>query len=271
MSDSCTHDCSTCSSDCGGSTETLKEPLHPDASVGKVFAIAGSKGGVGRSTVAALLASQLQKQGYSTAVFDADITGPSIPTAFGITAKAVTDDRGIFPMETDGGVQIMSVNLIIPNPTDPVLARGTLVENTIKKFWSDVIWEDVDFMFIDLPAGTGEIPIAILRHLPVDGMIIVTGPQSIAGMMTEKTAKMAKALNIPVAALVENMAYYRCEDSGKEVNIFGESSLPQLAAKIGTSLTARLPIDSKLCAAFDNGEIESYETDSLDEIINRII
>ena len=249
----------------------MKEPLHPDASVGRVFAVAGSKGGVGRSSVAALLASRLQKQGYSAAVFDADITGPSIPTAFGITARAVTDDRGIFPMETDSGVQIMSVNLIIPNPTDPVLARGTLVENTIKKFWSDVIWEDVDFMFIDLPAGTGEIPIAVLRHLPVDGMIIVTGPQAISGMMTEKTAKMAKALNIPVAALVENMAYYKSKDTGKSINIFGESGLSELAAKIGTSLTARIPIAPELCAAFDSGKIESFETDALDEIINRII
>ena len=271
MSDSCTHDCSTCSSDCGGSNEVLKEPLHPDASVGRVYAVAGGKGGVGRSSVAALLASRLQKQGYSAAVFDADITGPSIPTAFGVTTRAVTDDRGIFPMETDSGVQIMSVNLIIPNPTDPVLARGTLVENTIKKFWSDVIWEDVDFMFIDLPAGTGEIPIAVLRHLPIDGMIIVTGPQAVTGMITEKTAKMAKALNIPVAALVENMAYYKDEDTGKEVNIFGESKLNDLAAKIGTSLTARLPIDPHLCDSFDRGEIETYETDALDEIINRII
>lgn len=268
MSDSCTHDCSTCSSDCGDRSEAVKEPLHESASVGKVFAVAGGKGGVGRSTVAALLAVRLQKQGYQTAVLDADLTGPSVPFAFGLNGRATVDERGIFPAESENGTQIISVNLMIPNPADPVLARGALVENTIKKFWSEVIWEDVDFMFIDLPAGTGEIPIAVLRHLPVDGVIMVTSPSELSYMITGKSLKMAKALKIPVAAIVENMSGYACAECGAQQAIFGKSHLEALASQSGVPLTARLPLSHDISAAVDSGRVEELDISAFDELID---
>ncbi len=270
MDDNCTHDCSTCTSDCE-SHEQPREPLHPQAEVRKVFAVPGSKGGVGKSTITALCAARMQSRGKYTAVFDADITGPSIPTAFGVTAKAAIDERGFFPLETENGTQIMSVNSIIPNPADPVLARGALVENTIKKFWSEVIWEDVDIMLIDMPSGTGEVVMSVLRHLPIDGAIVITTPQDIASLMTEKTLKMAKALGIPVCALVENMAYFKCPDCGKTHELFGDGMLSELAAKYEIETVVKLPLDTDICKAFDSGTIEELDIPALDDVIRAVL
>ena len=269
--DDCTHDCSTCGSDCASKSSAPETaPLNENSRVGRVYAVMGGKGGAGRTTVACLLASLLQKKGYQTAVLDADITGPGVPSAFGLSGRITPSSFGMFPMETENGTQVISVNLIIPNPTDPVIARGTLVDNTLKKFWSETIWEDVDVMFVDFPAGTGEVPLSLMRTLPLDGAILVTTPQELAAMITEKSVKMAKALKLPAVGLVENMAFYRCPDCGNEHGLFGESRVKALAERYGIGLTARLPLDPALTAAMDAGEIESYETNAFDDILNWI-
>lgn len=267
--DDCTHDCSTCGSDCSSKSSVPETaPLNENSRVGKVYAVMGGKGGAGRTTTACLLASLLQKKGYQTAVLDADITGPSAAAAFGLSGRITPSSFGMFPMESEEGTQVISVNLMIPNPTDPVIARGTLVDNTIKKFWTNTIWEDVDIMFVDLPAGTGEVPLSVLRNLPVDGAVIVTTPQELAAMITEKSVKMAKALKIPVVGLVENMAYFRCPDCGKQQDIFGKSHAEELSKRFQIDITARLPLDPELTAAMDEGQIETYDTDAFDSILN---
>ncbi|MBQ8830144.1 MAG: P-loop NTPase [Oscillospiraceae bacterium] len=268
--ENCTHDCSTCSSDCGSNAGPQKAPLNPYASVDKVFAVLGSKGGTGKSAVAALLASQLQNSGTQCAILDADLTGPTIPAAFGLKGRIYADERGMFPVESDTGVQIASVNSLIPRATDPVLARGNIVENTLKKFWSDILWEDVRAMFIDMPSGTGEIPITVLQHLPIDGLIVVTTPQEIATMLAHKTLKMAKALNIPVVALIENMATYKCPDCGNEHHIFGSSKVKALAKEFDINYTAQIPFDADIIECMDNGTIDTCDVPIMFNIAARI-
>jgi len=267
MSEECTHDCSSCASDCSGSTRNDAPPLHPDASVRRVYAVCGSKGGVGRSTVTALLASLVQKKHLQAAILDADITSPCIPCFFGLSGRVSPDDRGMFPMESQSGVQVMSVNLIIPTASDPVLARGSLVDNTLKKFWAEVIWEDVDLMLVDMPAGTGEVSLSVMRNLPLDGIIVVTEPGRAAAIMTEKTLKMAKALKLPVVGMVVNRA--------TGLGTPGETSLPAgyaaaLAKQYGVTLSVSLPYDPQLAAFSDDGEIEMFNTDILDPFLDRI-
>lgn len=268
--DNCTHDCSTCSSDCGGSTGPQKAPLNEYASVHRVFAVLGSKGGTGKSAITALLAAQMQNSGTQTAILDADLTGPSIPTAFGLRGRIYADDRGMFPVESDTGIQIASVNSLIPRATDPVLARGNIVENTLKKFWSEILWEDISVMFIDMPSGTGEVPITVLQHLPIDGVIVVTTPQEIATMLAHKTLKMAKALNLPIVALIENMATYKCPDCGNEHPIFGASRVKELAKEFDIRYTAQVPFDPDIVEYFDNGTIESCDVPIMFNIAARI-
>lgn len=268
--ENCTHDCSTCSSDCGGSNAPQKAPLNDYASVDRVFAVLGSKGGTGKSAVTALLAAQIQRSGTQTAILDADLTGPSIPTAFGLKGRIYADDRGMFPVESDSGILIASVNSLIPRATDPVLARGNIVENTLKKFWSEMLWEDVSVMFIDMPSGTGEVPITVLQHLPIDGIIVVTTPQDVATMLCHKTLKLAKALNIPVVALLENMATYKCPECGNEHSIFGESKLKALADEYGIRYTAQIPFDPDIVECFDTGTIEECDVPIMFNIAARI-
>ena len=261
MSEECTHDCSTCGSDCDSRTETTAAPLHEDASVRRVYAVCGAKGGVGRTAVTALLASAVQKKHVQAAVLDADVTGSCVPAAFGLTGRVTPDSFGMFPMETQSGIQVIGVGLIIPDPTDPVIARGTLVDNTLKKFWSEVIWEDVDLLLVDMPAGTGEVPLSVMRNMALDGVIVVTEPGKAAAMMTEKTLKMARALKIPVAALVDNRA-----DVSAELT----DSTAELAEKYRVRQVIRLPYDPLLAAFMDAGEIEMYNTDALDPLIDRL-
>ena len=261
MNEECTHDCSTCGSDCDSRTDTGAVSLHEDASVRRVYAVCGAKGGVGRTTVAALLASCVQKKHVQAAVLDADITGSCVPAAFGLTGRVTPDTFGMFPMETQSGIQVIGVNLIIPDPTDPVIARGTLVDNTLKKFWGEVIWEDVDLLLVDMPAGTGEVPLSVMRNMALDGVIVVTEPGRAAAMMTEKTLKMARALKIPVTALVVNRAGLASDlEDGSE----------ELAEKYRVTQTIRLPYDPQLAAFMDEGEIEMYNTDILDPLIDRL-
>lgn len=267
----CTHDCSSCSSNCDErKTESLLAPANPMSRVQKVIAVVSGKGGVGKSLVASLLASRLRQQGKNTAILDADITGPSIPRIFGIHERAMSGEFGIFPAKSGEGVKIMSINLLLEKDTDPVVWRGPIVAGVIKQFWSEVVWEDVDYMFVDMPPGTGDVPITVFQSLPVDGIVIVTSPQELVSMIVEKAMNMAEMMNIPVLGIVENMSYFECPDCHSRHNIFGVSNLENIAAGYGVKCTARLPLDARLPKLCDAGQIEKYKTDALDELIAKL-
>ena len=263
-SENCNHNCSSCGSDCSERKESFLEATNEFSNVKKVIGVISGKGGVGKSIVTSLLAVVMKRQGYQTAILDADITGPSIPKAFGVKEKAKGNEAGILPNETVMGIKMMSVNLLLPDETDPVIWRGPVIAGTVKQFWTDVIWEDVDYMFVDMPPGTGDVPLTVFQSLPVDGIIIVTSPQELVSMIVGKAVKMAKRMNIPILGLVENMSYAVCPDCGKELKIFGESHLDEIAKEYEIEHTAKLPIDSKLSAAMDKGSIELFEGTWLD-------
>jgi Mrp family chromosome partitioning ATPase len=214
--------------------------------------------------VTSLMAVLMNRRGHHTAVLDADITGPSIPKAFGLHTKAEACDFGLLPVKTVGGIDVMSVNLLLKNEDDPVVWRGPVIAGTVKQFWSEVVWDDVDFMFVDMPPGTGDVPLTVFQSLPLDGIIIVTTPQELVSMIVGKAVKMAKLMNIPVLGIVENMSYVQCPDCGKKINVFGESKLDEVAAGHGLKVLGRLPIDPKLTAACDRGAVEKFEGDWLD-------
>ena len=253
----CTHDCSSCGENCASRVEDFRKNLHEGASVRKVIAVVSGKGGVGKSLVTSLLASEMQRRGYNAAVLDADITGPSIPKSFGITEHARGTEEYLLPVMTHTGLQIMSINLILENETEPVVWRGPVIAGAVTQFWTDVLWTDVDYMFVDLPPGTGDVPLTVFQSLPIDGVIIVTTPQDLVGMIVAKAVNMANMMNVPVLGLVENMSYFKCPDCGKEHAIFGESKVEQIAKEFGIEHTARLPIDPVIAAMVDAGEVES--------------
>lgn len=263
----CTHDCSTCSQSCGDRTQpqSFLEKPHELSNIKKVIGVVSGKGGVGKSMVTSLLAVTMQRRGFKTAVLDADITGPSIPKAFGLHDKAMGDNNGIYPVMTKTGIEVMSVNLLLPDETDPVVWRGPVIANTVKQFWTDVIWNDVDYMFVDMPPGTGDVPLTVFQSLPIDGIIVVTSPQELVSMIVGKAVKMAEMMNVPVLGIVENMAYYECPDCKSRHSIFGESHIEEVAAKYGINSTAGMPINPKLAAACDKGMIELFEGDWLDK------
>ena len=263
----CTHDCSTCSQSCGDRTQpqSFLEKPHELSDIKKVIGVVSGKGGVGKSMVTSLLAVTMQRRGFKTAVLDADITGPSIPKAFGLHEKAMGDNNGIYPVMTKTGIEVMSVNLLLPDETDPVVWRGPVIANTVKQFWTDVIWNDVDYMFVDMPPGTGDVPLTVFQSLPTDGIIVVTSPQELVSMIVGKAVKMAEMMNVPVLGIVENMAYYECPDCKSRHSIFGESHIEEVAAKYGINSTAGMPINPKLAAACDKGMIELFEGDWLDK------
>ena len=259
MSD-CTHDCSSCGESCGERTEEFdfRAPANELSHIGKVIAVVSGKGGVGKSTVTCSLAAAMAQRGKKVAVLDADITGPSVPTAFGIHEHAVGSELGIYPVVSAGGVKIMSLNLLTENETDPVVWRGPVIAGTVKQFWSDVIWGDVDYMFVDMPPGTGDVPLTVFQSLPVDGVIVVTSPQDLVSMIVTKAVKMAEMMDIPILGLVENYSYFKCPDCGKEHAIFGESKVDKVAADLGVKVLAKLPIAPALAAACDAGKVEEY-------------
>ena len=236
----------------------------------EVIVITSGKGGVGKSLVTSLLASAMQKKGYRCAVLDADITGPSIPRIFGIQKKAVSNETGILPAETKDGMKIMSVNLLLEHDTDPVVWRGPLIAGTVKQFWTDVCWGDVDYMFVDMPPGTGDVPLTVFQSLPVDGIVVVTSPQELVGMIVGKAVKMAEMLDIPVFGIVENMAYFECPSCHEKHFIFGDSHVKQSAAEYGIGMIAQIPVDSGLAAACDRGGLAEYETECLTELVEGI-
>ncbi len=271
MAENCNHDCSGCDRDCGERKPTdFTEYLNQYSSVKKVIGVVSGKGGVGKSLVTSLLAVSAARKGLKTAILDADITGPSIPKAFGLKDKAYAVDQGIVPVKTALGIDVMSLNLLIDNETDPVVWRGPIIAGTVKQFWTDVIWEDEDVMFIDMPPGTGDVTLTVFQSLPIDGLVIVTSPQELVGMIVEKAVKMAGLMNVPVLALVENMSYVQCPHCGEKIYPFGESRMAEMADKYKIRLAASLPIDPKLAEGCDRGRIEDFEGEWLDGIVEVI-
>ena len=260
----CTHNCSTCSSDC--SSRDMRAPANAKSSIKKVIAVVSGKGGVGKSTVTASLAIAMARRGHKVAVLDADITGPSMPTAFGIHERALATDDGIQPAVTASGIKLMSLNLLTANETDPVIWRGPVIAGVVTQFWSDVEWGEVDYMFVDMPPGTGDVPLTVFQSLPVDGIVVVTSPQDLVSMIVTKAVHMAQMMSVPLLGLVENYSYFQCPDCGKQHAIFGESHLEQEAMKLGLPLLAKLPIDPNLAAAFDAGKLEEVETNYLEGV-----
>lgn len=265
MSESCSHDCNSCGVDCASrktSPADLLEKPHELSHIKKVIGVVSGKGGVGKSMVTSMLAVIMRRREFQTAILDADITGPSIPKAFGVKEKAMGDGMGgIFPVETKTGIEMMSVNLLLENETTPVVWRGPIIAGTVKQFWTDVIWNDVDFMFVDMPPGTGDVPLTVFQSIPLDGIIVVASPQELVSMIVEKAVNMAKQMNIPILGLIENMSYVACPDCGKKINVFGESHIDETAAKYGLPVLAKLPIDPQLAKNCDQGVIELFEGD----------
>lgn len=268
----CTHDCSTCGQNCGQRTEpeSLLQKPHEQSHIKKVIGVCSGKGGVGKSMVTSLLAVTMQRMGLKVGILDADITGPSIPREFGLKQKAEGNDTGIFPVRTTTGIDVMSLNLLLPNDSDPVAWRGPIIAGAVTQFWTDVIWGDKDVLFIDMPPGTGDVMLTVCQSIPVDAAVLVSTPQELVGMIVEKSIKMVDMLNIPVIGLVENMSYVQCPDCGKKIEVFGESHVDAIASQYGIPHTAALPIDRKLAASADKGMIELTNGDWLDEIANAI-
>ena len=268
----CTHDCSTCGQNCGQRTEpeSLLQKPHEQSHIKKVIGVCSGKGGVGKSMVTSLLAVTMQRMGLKVGILDADITGPSIPREFGLKQRAEGNDTGIFPVRTTTGIDVMSLNLLLPNDSDPVAWRGPVIAGAVTQFWTDVIWGDKDVLFIDMPPGTGDVMLTVCQSIPVDAAVLVSTPQELVGMIVEKSIKMVDMLNIPVVGLVENMSYIECPDCGKKIEVFGESHVNEIAKQYGIPHTAALPIDRKLAASADKGMIELTNGDWLDEIANAI-
>lgn len=268
---SCNGNCSECGSDCADrKPESLLAELNPNASVKKVIAVVSGKGGVGKSTVTSMLAVAMAREGKRVGILDADITGPSAPTAFGITECQGADESGLYPALTRTGIQVMSINLLLDNPADPVVWRGPVIAGAVKQFWTDVIWEDVDYLFVDMPPGTGDVPLTVFQSLPVDGVIIVTSPQDLVSMIVAKAVKMANMMHIPVLGFVENYSYLRCPDCGRKISVFGKSHLDEIAAQFDLPILARLPIDPAVAEAYDNGQMETVNTEALSAAVEAI-
>ena len=268
----CTHNCSTCSSNCADrEKKSLLEQPHSMSSIKHVIAVVSGKGGVGKSLVTSMLAVNMQRLGFKTAILDADITGPSIPKAFGLKDGVEGDGSGLFPATTTSGIDVMSINLLLDEATKPVVWRGPVIAGTVKQFWTDVIWNDIDYMFIDCPPGTGDVPLTIFQSIPLDGIVIVSSPQELVSMIVEKAANMANMMNIPVLGLVENMSYVKCPDCGKEIKIFGDSHIDEVAEKHGYDVLAKIPMDQKLAALVDKGWIEMMDNTYLEDAAENIV
>ena len=263
----CTHDCSTCGENCGERTapQSFLKEHNPAARVGKVFGVVSGKGGVGKSMVTSQLAVLLRRKGYQVGILDADVTGPSIPKAFGVHDRAMGDERGMLPVETAGGIQLMSVNLLLDNETDPVLWRGPVIGGVVTQFWTDVVW-DVDYLLVDMPPGTGDVALSVFQSLPLDGVIIVASPQELVSMVVEKAVKMAEMMDIPIVGVVENMSYLVCPDCGREIPLFGQGRTQAAAQAHGLKVLGRMPIDPQLAELTDQGRIEDFQGPWLDSL-----
>ena len=267
----CTHDCSTCSAACSSKKESMFEPINPMSIVGKVIGVVSGKGGVGKSLVTELAAVELRRRGLSVGIMDADVTGPSIPKAFGLSGVCEAAPLGgILPKETKTGIKVMSVNLLLEDITSPVVWRGPVIAGTVKQFWTDVIWGDLDCMLIDCPPGTGDVPLTIFQSIPLDGIIVVTSPQDLVSMIVAKAVNMAKLMNIPIVGIVENMSYVECPDCGKRISVFGESKIDEVAKSFGLPVLAKLPMSPAFSAMCDAGTIELCENGAATSIADAI-
>lgn len=270
MSESCNHDCANCGESCE-SRGITKEPQNAFSNIKKVYAVVSGKGGVGKSLVSSLLAVMANRRGLTTAVLDADVTGPSIPKTFGVEGKAMGDESGLFPAETKTGIRIMSVNMLLENQTDPVVWRGPVIAGVVKQFWTDVVWGDVDLMIIDCPPGTGDVPLTVFQSIPVDGIIVVTSPQDLVSMIVEKAVKMAELMNVPIIGVVENMSYFVCDKCGEKHYIFGNGNIEQICKQHGIEDIAHIPFDKQIAKLCDSGLIELNELSCLDDFCDKIM
>lgn len=275
MSENCTHNCSTCGESCSSRTAeqtSFLEPLNPASSVKKVIGVVSGKGGVGKSLVTAMMAVKMNSKGKHTAILDADITGPSIPKAFGLNNNMVmmTKDNLMIPATSALGIDIMSANLLLDNDTDPVIWRGPVIAGAVKQFWNETLWEDVDYMFVDMPPGTGDVPLTVFQSLPVNGIIIVTSPQELVSMIVAKAVKMAQKMNIPIIGLVENMSYLECPDCGKKISVFGESHIDEIAEELGVPVLGKMPIDPALAEAVESEKFYESDNQYLSGAVNKL-
>ena len=268
----CTHDCSSCSENCADrKPESFLEEQNKFSNVKKVIGVVSGKGGVGKSLVSSLLATEMRKSGLRVAVMDADITGPSIPKMFGLTSRAECCDDGLYPVTTKGGIEVMSINLLLEDQTDPVVWRGPVIGGTVKQFWTDVIWGDIDVMLIDMPPGTGDVPLTVFQSIPVDGIVVVTSPQELVSMIVKKAVKMADMMNINVIGAVENMSYVVCPDCGKKIEIYGKSRIEDICRENNIDVYSQIPFDTSIASLCDKGDIESYDGDYVKNIVDKII
>ena len=266
VSETCTHDCSSCGENCPSRNQpqSFLEPQNALSHVKKVIGVVSGKGGVGKSLVTSMLAATMRRRDAETAILDADITGPSIPKCFGLKERAVSDENGLYPVLTKTGIKVMSVNLLLEEETSPVVWRGPVIAGAIKQFWTDVVWGEVDYMFVDMPPGTGDAPLTVFQSLPLSGILIVTSPQELVSMIVSKAVEMAKMMDVPVLGLVENMSYVQCPDCGKQIPLFGESHIDEVAAKYALKVLGRLPVDPQLATLCDRGAIELFDGAYLD-------
>ena len=264
MSEECTHDCSSCGADCPSRNAPQHEPPHAKSHIKKVIGVVSGKGGVGKSMTSAMLAVTMRRMGHSAGILDADITGPSIPKLFGVHGPATGNDDGIYPIKSRTGIDIMSINLLLEDEEAPVVWRGPVIAGAVKQFWQDVIWEDIDFLFVDMPPGTGDVPLTVFQTLPVDGIVIVSSPQELVGMIVGKAVQMAEMMKVPVLGIIENMSYAVCPHCGEHIQVFGDSHVEQTAEKYHLPVLAKMPIDPELAKEADGGMIETYAGDFLD-------
>ncbi len=270
---SCSHDCGSCSSNCSSKKPTKESFLaeqNPYSNIKKVIGVVSGKGGVGKSFITSYLSVLMNRKGHQTGILDADITGPSIPKAFNLTENAMSSEIGIMPEKTATDISVMSVNLLLQDKESPVVWRGPVIAGTVKQFWTDVLWGDIDYMFVDMPPGTGDVPLTVFQSLPVDGIIIVTSPQDLVSMVVAKAINMARLMNVPILGLVENYSYLECPDCGKRISVFGESKADEISEKYAVPVLAKLPIDPKIAAAIDAGDVENLEGDWLDSVAELI-
>ena len=268
----CSHNCSSCASGCAKRDKnSLLEPAHELSNIKHIIGVVSGKGGVGKSLVTSMLAVNMQRLGYKVGILDADITGPSIPKSFGLRKPVEGDDNGMIPPSTTSGIDIMSINLMLEDETRPVVWRGPVIAGTVKQFWSNTIWHDIDYLFIDCPPGTGDVPLTVFQSIPIDGVVIVSSPQDLVSMIVSKAANMAQLMDIPVYGLVENMSYVKCPDCGKEIKIFGESHIDEIADEFGYDLLAKVPIDPEVASYVDKGWIETVKVDYFDGAVEKII
>lgn len=269
----CSHDCSNCSANCSSRKQSREDFLvkpHKKSNIKKVIGVVSGKGGVGKSLVTSLLASNMKKAGYNVGILDADITGPSIPKIFGVSGSVYATKEGAYPKKSEGGVDIMSINLLLEDDTKPVVWRGPVIAGAVGQFWTDIIWEDVDYMFVDMPPGTGDVPLTVFQTIPVDGIVIVTSPQELVSMIVEKAVNMAEMMNINVLGLVENMSYIECPNCHEKISVFGESHVDEIAKKYGLEVLANIPIDPEIAKKCDEGKIEQLDKQYVDKAIEKL-